>query len=63
MWFFFFKINLFNLLILFIYLFRLCWVFAAARGLSLVAASRGYSSCSAQARLIAVASIVAKHGL
>ena len=28
----------------FIYLFWLCWVFVAARGLSLVAASRGYSS-------------------
>ena len=37
---FFFKINLF---ILFIY-FWLRWVFAAVRGLSLVAASRGYSS-------------------
>ena len=35
----FFKINLF----LFIY-FWLCWVFVAARGLSLVAVSRGYSS-------------------
>ena len=32
-----------NLLILFIY-FWLCWVFVAAHGLSLVAASRGYSS-------------------
>ena len=29
---------------LFIYLFRLCWVFVAARGLSLVAASGVYSS-------------------
>ena len=29
---------------LFIYLFRLRWVFVAVRGLSLVAASRGYSS-------------------
>ena len=37
---FFFFINLFNL---FIY-FWLHWVFVAARGLSLVAASRGYSS-------------------
>ena len=37
---FFFKINLF---ILFIY-FCLCWVFTAACGLSLVAASGGYSS-------------------
>ena len=31
-----------NLFILFIY-FWLCWVFIAVRGLSLVAASRGYS--------------------
>ena len=38
--FFFFLINLF---ILFIY-FWLRWVFVAARGLSLVVASRGYSS-------------------
>ena len=29
---------------LFIYLFWLCWVFVAARGLSLIAASGGYSS-------------------
>ena len=36
----FFNINLF---ILFIY-FRLCWVFVAAHGLSLVAVSGGYSS-------------------
>ena len=36
--FFFLKISLF------IYLFWLCWVFVAARGLSLVAASGGYSS-------------------
>ena len=33
----------FNLFILFI-CFWLCWVFVAARGLSLVAASEGYSS-------------------
>ena len=36
--FFFFFVNLF------IYLFRLCWVFVAARRLPLVGASRGYSS-------------------
>ena len=35
--FFFSKINLFN------YLFWLCWVFVAARGLSLVVVSGGYS--------------------
>ena len=36
---------------LFIYLFYLClrWVFVAVRGLSLVAVSRGYSCCGAQA--------------
>ena len=32
-----------------IYLFWLCWVFVATRGLSLVAASRGDSSCCARA--------------
>ena len=51
----------------FIYLFWLCWVFVAARGLSLVAASRGYSSLpckgfSLQGLLIEVASLVAEHG-
>ena len=39
---------------LFIYLFWLCWVFVAASRLSLVAAS---------GLLIAVASLVAEHGL
>ena len=32
-----------NLFIFFIYYFWLCWVFVAARGLSLVVASGGYS--------------------
>ena len=40
---FFFLFSLFNKFILFIY-FWLRWVFIAARGLSLVAASRGFSS-------------------
>ena len=39
---FFLKNFFINLFILFIY-FWLCWVFVAARGLSLVAESRGYS--------------------
>ena len=52
----FLKINLF------IYLW-LHWVFVAARGLSLVAASGGYSSLLVRGLLIAVASLVAEHGL
>ena len=40
---FYFLFFLINLFILFIY-FCLLWVFVAARGLSLVAVSRGYSS-------------------
>ena len=53
------------LFILFIYLFIwLRWVFVAARGLSLVAASRGYSLLRAVHRLlIVVAPLVAEHGL
>ena len=39
--------------------FCLCWAFVAARGLSLVAASQGYSSC-VRASLIAVASVAAR---
>ena len=38
-----FFIYIYKFIYLFIY-FWLCWVFVAARGLSLVAASRGYSS-------------------
>ena len=56
---------------LFIYLFIYLWlrrVFLAAHGLSRVAASRGYSSLrcvgfSLRGLLIAVASLVAEHGL
>ena len=52
---------------LFIY-FWLHWVFVAARGLSLVAASGGYSSLrllfiAVRGLLIAVASLVVEHGL
>ena len=46
----------------FIY-FWLRWVFVAAHGLSLVAASRGYSSVAVRRLLIAVASLVAEHRL
>ena len=56
---FFFFFNLF--IYLFIY-FWLCWVFVAARGLSLVAASGDYS-VAVHGLLIAVASLVAEHRL
>ena len=55
-----------SLFIYFAYFIYLCiyfwlrWVFAAARRLSLVSASRGYSSLHG---LIAVTSLVAEHGL
>ena len=55
----FFLINLFILLIYF----WLRWVFIAACGLSLVAASRGYSFIAVRGLLIAVASLVAEHRL
>ena len=42
--------------------FWLHWVFVAARGLSLVAASGGYS-VAVRGLLIAVASLVVEHGL
>ena len=51
-----------NLFILFID-FWLHWVFVAARGLSLVVASGGYSSVAVRGLLIAVASLVEEHGL
>ena len=43
--------------------FWLRWVFIAARGLSLVAPSRGYFAVVVCGLLTAVASLVAKHGL
>ena len=49
---------------IFIYLFIwLCWVIIAARGLSLVVASGGYSFVVVGGLLITVASLVAEHGL
>ena len=57
-----------NFFLRFIYfIFRLWWVFVAAfvaaHGLSLVAASRGYSSLQRGGLLIVAASLVAEHGL
>ena len=52
----------FNLFILFIY-FWLCWVSVAARRLSLVAASGGLLFIVVCGPLIAVASLLAEHGL
>ena len=46
---------------LFIYLFWLHWVFVAAHGLSLVAASGGLLFVAVRRLLIAVASLVAEH--
>ena len=50
------------LLLLLLLFFGLHWVFVAARGLSLVAASRGYSSLRC-AGLIVVVSLVVEHRL
>ena len=47
---------------LFLY-FGLHWVFVAARGLSLVAASGGYSLAVVHGLLISMASLVTEHGL
>ena len=47
-------------LYLLLYLFRLCWLFIAAQGLSLVAA---YSLGAVHRRLIEIASLDVKHGL
>ena len=57
------KIIFLNLFILFIYYFWLRWVFIAARGLSLVVASRGLLFVVVHGLLIAVASLVTEHGL
>ena len=43
--------------------FWLCWVFVAARGLSLVAASRGYSLVAVRGLLTMVASLAAENRL
>ena len=53
--------RLFSLSLL-IYL-RLCWVFVAALGLSLVAVSESCSLVAACGCLIVVVSLVAEHGL
>ena len=47
----------------FFFFFGRCWVFVAECGLSLVAASGGYSFVVVHSLLIAVASLVAEHGL
>ena len=41
----------------------MCWVFTAVSGLSLVAVSRGYFLVVVPRLLIAVASLIAEHGL
>ena len=64
--FFFLKIIYLFIIYLFIYLFWLHWVFVAVHGLSLVVASGGCSSLQCvgfSGLLIAVASLVAEHGL
>ena len=45
------------------FIYWLCWVFVAAHGLSLVAASGGYSFVAVHGLLLAVASLVVEHGL
>ena len=40
-----------------------CWVFVAAHGLSLIAASEGYSLTAVCGLLIAVASLAVEHRL
>ena len=47
----------------YLFIFWLHWVFVAACGLSLVVASGGYSLVTGHGLLIAVASLVAEHGL
>ena len=58
---FFFFVNLFILFYLF-YLW-LCWVFVAARGLFSGCGERGLLLVAVRGLLIAVASLVAEHGL
>ena len=55
-------ISFFKKIIYILIYFWLCWVFAAAYGLSLVALSRGYSLVVC-GLLTAAASLVAEHGL
>ena len=56
------SISEFYFIYLFIYI-GLCWVFVAVRGLSLVVVSRGLFFDVVCGLLIAVASLVAEHGL
>ena len=56
------SISEFYFIYLFIYIW-LCWVFVAVRGLSLVVVSRGLFFDVVCGLLIAVASLVAEHGL
>ena len=58
--------HLYNLFFFFLNLFIyfwLCWVFVAAHGLSLVGGERGLLFIAVRRLLIAVASLVAEHGL
>ena len=48
---------------LFFIYFWLSWVFVAVRGLSVVVVSGGYSFVAVRGLLMAVASLVAEHGL
>ena len=47
----------------YIYIFWLCWVFAAARQLSLVAAGWGYSLVTMSGLLIGLAPLLVEHRL
>ena len=56
--------NVYLLSFIYIYIYLwLRWVFVPSHGLSLVVASRGYSLVAVCRLLIAVASLVAEHGL
>ena len=57
-----FDLFLFFFIYLFIY-FWPCWVFVAARGLSLVVVSRGYPSWRCMGFSLSWLSLVAEHGL
>ena len=58
-----FVLNLFYYFILFIYCFWLCWVFVAVCGLFSGCGERGLLFIAVHRLLIAVASLVAEHGL
>ena len=48
---------------MYLLIYRLCWVLVAVHGLSLVAASWGHSLVAVLRLLIAMASLIAEHGL